>query len=212
MTEIDTKPTKYRQHRFWAIALPLLLQTGLIFVVPLQSAITARMGTTVVLQTRPVDPFDPFRGYYVTLRYDISQRGVLSRLDNWDTLKTDLTSARKTDFLAPGRSFYVILEAPENSQRRPVPTPWRPIAVSRQRPRNLPANQLALKGLYRSDRALYGLERYYLSDAQRLDLEQQIRDAQAVQVSPRLRVEVRIGPFGRAVPIALWIEDQRLEF
>jgi len=35
-------------------------------------------GTDVVLQTAPIDPFDPFRGEYVRLSYDISRlQGVL---------------------------------------------------------------------------------------------------------------------------------------
>ncbi|MBE7382897.1 MAG: GDYXXLXY domain-containing protein [Leptolyngbya sp. SIO1E4] len=204
---------RFGQRGLWAIALPLLIQTGLIVSVPLRAAIARVVGKTVVLQTVPVDPYDPFRGYYTTLRYDISQRGFLSTLDGWDTVKPMLESASTSELLEPGRPFFVMLEVPETGNAPTVPPAvWQPVAVSRQRPQNLSNNQIALKGIYRSDHIIYGLERYYLPEAERIDLDQRIRAAQTVEESPRLQVEVRIGPFGNAVPIALWLQDERIMF
>ena len=207
MTETGSKSSQWR---IWAVAIPLVFQTWLIAALPLQAAIARVMGTTIILQTVPVDPYDPFLGYYVTLRYDISQRGILSTLEGWDTLKSDLATSQSTELLESGRSFFVILEAPLGNDVA-ASQPWQPVAVSRQRPRNLPANQFALRAMYRRDRVLYGLERYYLSETESLDLEERIRNAQTAEGSPRLRVEARIGPFGKAVPIALWLADQRIE-
>lgn len=199
----------------WAIALPLFLQTLLIVAVPLQAAVTTLIGTTVILRTVPVDPYDPFRGYYTTLQYDISQRGVLSTLDGWEAIQPNLEPSGVTKLLRPGKSFYVVM-SDEAQMASPGATindaPWVPVSVSRDRPRNLPAHQMALKGTYRSDRIVYGLERYYLPEAERLDLEQRIREAQTGEEQPRLFVEVRIGPFGNAVPIALWLQGDRIEF
>ncbi|MEO1297584.1 MAG: GDYXXLXY domain-containing protein [Cyanobacteria bacterium J06636_16] len=213
MATIDSKTNAdIKRRSVWAIALPLLLQTWLIAAVPLQSAIARVMGTTVILQTVPVDPFDPFRGYYVRLRYDISQRGVLKNLNGWNTLEADLPSSGSTALLEPGNTFFVVLEAPASNGTATAPEPWQPIAVSQQRPRNLLDNQLALKGTYRSNQIVYGLERYYLPEIDRLDLEQRIREAQTPESSPRLQVEVSIGFLGKAVPIALWVDNQRFEF
>lgn len=209
MTETGSK---YIQRGRWAIALPLLLQILLVVSVPLQAAIATVMGKTVVLRTVPVDPYDPFRGYYTTLRYDISQRGILSTLDGWQMTKPDLAPTSAAELIEPGTPFYVVLEAPEVINAAASPTPWRPVAVSRQRPQNLPSNQIALRGIYRSDRIVYGLERYYLPEEERIDLESRIREAQTAEEQPRLMVEVRIGPFGNAVPIALWLQGQRIEF
>jgi len=208
MTETKTKTNRLG---IWAIALPLLVQTVLIVSVPLQAAIAMVMGTTVVLRTVPVDPYDPFRGYYTTLRYGISQRGILSTLDGWDATKPNLEPSSATDLLEPGIPFYVVLEAPA-SDGGGAPAPWEPVSVSRQRPRNLPDDQIALQGTYRRDRILYGLERYYLPEAERIDLERRIREAQTGEEQPRLMVEVRVGPLGNAVPIALWLQGQRVEF
>lgn len=214
MTQPSRKPT-WKVLGPWAIALPLLVQTLLIVAVPLQAAIATQLGTTVILRTVPVDPYDPFRGYYTTLQYDISQRGVLSTLDGWETIQPSLEPSSTTRLLRPGQSFYVVL-ADQAQADNPTATiagePWTPVRVARDRPRNLPADQIALKGTYRSDRIVYGLERYYLPEAERLDLERRIREAQTGDEQPRFFVEVRIGPFGKAVPIALWLQGDRIEF
>lgn len=208
-----TPQSKLKFRGLWAIALPLLIQTGLIIAVPLHAAIATVLGTTVILRTVPVDPYDPFRGYYTTLQYDISQRGVLSTLEGWQEIQTDLEPSPTNKLLRPGRTFYVVLakQAADPAATASTP-PWQPIAVSRDRPTALPDDQIALKGTYRSDRIVYGMERYYLPEAERLDLERRIREAQTGEEQPRLMVEVRIGPLGKAVPIALWLQNERIEF
>jgi uncharacterized membrane-anchored protein len=214
MTETTVK-LNTKQRGLWAIALPLLIQTALIVSVPLHAALATLTGATIILRTVPVDPYDPFRGYYTTLQYDISQRGVLSTLDGWEKIQSDLEPSPTNKLLRPGKTFFVVLEQPagENATTdSSAPPPWQPIAVSRQRPADLPDNQTAIKGTYRSDRIVYGMERYYLPEAERLDLESRIRLAQTPESQPRLFVEVRIGPFGKAVPIALWLQDERIEF
>jgi uncharacterized membrane-anchored protein len=212
MTQSDTHPKHWS---LWAIALPLLIKTGLIVAVPLQAAIATQWGQTVILRTVPVDPYDPFRGYYTTLQYDISQRGVLSTLEGWSAVEPTLEpSPNAAEILQPGRHFYVVLGPPptDTAPNDSPLQPWQPLAVSRQRPTNLPPDQIALRGTYRRDRIVYGLERYYLPEAERLDLERRIREAQTGEAQPRLMVEIRIGPFGQAVPIALWLQGERIEF
>ncbi|MEO1093569.1 MAG: GDYXXLXY domain-containing protein [Cyanobacteria bacterium J06638_28] len=205
-----TQP-KAKHLTLWAIALPILLKAVLVAAVPLQAAIATSFGKTVVLRTVPIDPYDPFRGYYTSLRYDISQRGILSTLEGWNQIKADLEPPASTEILEPGRPFYVLLQAPTANSSEP-PTPWQPIAVVAERPSDLPDNQIALRGLYRRELIVYGLERYYLPESERIELEDQIRAAQTAEEQPRLMVEVRIGPWGNAVPIALWLQDQRVEF
>jgi uncharacterized membrane-anchored protein len=207
-----TFPKLSKPHwNLWAISIPLLIQTVLISVIPLQAAISTLLGKTIILRTVPVDPYDPLRGYYVTLRYDISQRGILSTLDGWESVRPDLGPPRPTTrLLEPGKIFYVTLEAPGKTT---APNqPWEPIAISPDRPRDLPENQIALQGNYGRNGVLYGLERYYLPEADRLVLEGRIREAQTATEQPRLTVEIRVGLLGKAVPIALWIQDERIEF
>lgn len=213
-----TFPLTWKRRGLWAIALPLLIQTGLIIAVPLRAAIATAVGTTVVLRTVPVDPYDPFRGYYTTLQYDISQRGVLSTLEGWEAIRPQLEPSTVPRLLRPGKSFYIVLEKQAaatdeaTADAEATVTPWVPIAVTQQRPRNLSDQQIAIEGTYRSDRIIYGLERYYLPEAERLELERRIREAQTGEEQPRLMVEVRVGPLGGAVPIALWLQGDRIEF
>jgi uncharacterized membrane-anchored protein len=47
-------------------------------------------GTDVTLATAPVDPYDPFRGRYVTLRYEISTLPVSGQMDAGDTVYVPL--------------------------------------------------------------------------------------------------------------------------
>lgn len=223
MTQTESKSNRLG---WWAIVLPLILQTGLIAVVPLRAAIATLMGQTIVLQTVPVDPYDPLRGYYTTLQYDISQRSTLNQLDGWETVSDSFSRRRNRSILESGKPFFLILEAPASAStgafqseedgmitgRLNAPAPWQSIAISRQRPGNLPDNQIAVQGIHRSDRIIYGLERYYLPEDERIDLDNQIRAAQTPENSPRLLVEIRIGPFNSAVPVALWIQGDRIEF
>lgn len=65
------------------MALPLLFQSLLICSIPFQSVYALLTGTTVVLKTQPVDPYDILRGYYQTLSYDISSFETVSKLSGW---------------------------------------------------------------------------------------------------------------------------------
>jgi len=68
--------------------VPLLIQLGIILLIPSKSFSTYKTGQDVVIQTRPVDPYDFLRGYSQTLSYDISnlvnsdlERGSENRSD-----------------------------------------------------------------------------------------------------------------------------------
>lgn len=54
------------------LILVVLLQIGLMFSVAIPVAHTLLTGKSVILKTVPVDPYDMFRGDYISLRYDIS--------------------------------------------------------------------------------------------------------------------------------------------
>jgi uncharacterized membrane-anchored protein len=68
------------------LAVPLLLQSLLICSIPFQSIYALATGTTVILKTMPVDPYDLLRGYYQTLSYDISSFSTLNKLPGWAEL------------------------------------------------------------------------------------------------------------------------------
>ncbi len=190
----------------WSFWLPFLLQTILVLSVPVQAAYTYLSGKTVIVQTIPVDPYDLLRGYSQTLRYDISRYDTLKNLPGWETIEP-LSDA--------GTSFYVTLEAPistPSSGNRPPP--WKPIAINRDRPTNLPANQVAIQGRKSSYSWVdYGLESYYFPEDQREEINTYIN--QTLQNSRGERpfvVEIKVDSQGKAIPVSLWVGDKKYQF
>ena len=209
---------RLRRWQFW---LPLALQLALILLIPLQASWIQTTGERVVLQTAPVDPYDLFRGYYVTLSYDISRPQTLSELDGWDTFTAE-QATRRGEFGPLPRQvpFYVTLEAPAEAQSQ-LPLPWQPVAISGDRPAQLSPDQVALKGTvnpaFISDTGgpwLYGLERYYIPEAQRQEINDRIQAAQSVQPGEAgdFLVEISVNRRGEAVPIKMWIQGQVYRF
>ena len=189
------------QWRFW---LPLCLQIALILTVPIQSAYTLILGKTAILQTIPVDPYDLLRGYSQTLRYDISRPETLRSLPGWETL----TKGNNALITEP---FYVILAPRDSGQSR---QPWKAIAVSRDRPLNLPTNRLALRGKMSGYTWIdYGLEAYYFPEEQQQEITRVINEAMNRSgEKPSLTVEVKIDAQGNGIPVSLWVGDHRYQF
>lgn len=201
--EVQQKPRGLSQWRFW---LPLLFQGFLILAVPARDAHTVITGTPVVLQTAPVDPYDMLRGYYQTLSYEISQRHRLQELPGGNELfNTPLYGDRHFD-------FYVILEEPsEVAAPGERPLPWVPVAVSAERPDDLASNQIALRGQHRNWQILYGLERYYMPEDQRNDINNRISQIQ-MEEPESFVVQVKVSNGAHAVPISLWVGEENYEF
>ena len=204
-TQPDTQPNaplpqlKTAAHRsgrwFW---LSLALQTGLILAVPAQDAYTYATGRPVTLQTVPVDPYDPLRGYSQTLSYDISDAARLKQLPGGGSI-------------APASDFYLVLEAPAASSASQPPKPWKPVRVSLTRPNKLPANQVALQGKTdRSSSISYGLETYYMPEDQRGLINAEIGKIQQGQQA--FVVDIKVDSSGNAVPISLWVKNQNYRF
>jgi uncharacterized membrane-anchored protein len=196
----------------WRFFLPLILQTGLIFSIPIQPFYTQITGKTVILKTIPVDPYDVLRGYSQTLNYDISTSSSLEKLSGWKELtskyKNDRFNNNKNYDIPKGTKVYVILEAPKNTQSQP-PQAWKPIAVSDSLPESLPENRIALLGKYKTDwrggTIEYGLETYYLPEENIDRINRDINEARFGSKPQSVVLEAKIDSSGRAVPISFWI-------
>jgi len=192
----------------WRLWVPLLLQTGLILASPIQLFYTQITGKTVILQTAPVDPYDPIRGYSQTLSYDISRVESLHRLPGWKELSK---GSKQNNYLPSGTRFYVILEAPVANESQP-PKPWKPVGVKSNRPTSLPANQIALKGKSTGNSIEYGLETYYMPESRRDEINKNINQTQRGRQPQSFVVEVKVDNQGRAVPISLWVSKRNYRF
>ncbi|MEL6222156.1 MAG: GDYXXLXY domain-containing protein [Cyanobacteria bacterium J06626_14] len=199
--------------RFW---LPLTLQVLLVLMIPIQSLYARMTGTPVVLQTVPVDPYNLFQGYYVTLQYDISQIDTLKPLPGWDEIEPPTDDPANPLYLSPPVPIYVVLSAPslpEATQDPDAqPAPWTPKRVYTAYPADLGENEAVLKGFYYGHRVDYGLERYFIPEAERDDINGRIRQAQRSGDRQSYLVEVSALNTGNSTPIGLWIEGKLYQF
>ncbi|MEM9486356.1 MAG: GDYXXLXY domain-containing protein [Cyanobacteria bacterium P01_F01_bin.116] len=198
---VPIEPVPKRRLPGWRLWAPLLIQVAMIVAVPAQDAYTYVTGTSVTLQTAPVDPYDFLRGYYQTLRYDISQAETLRTLPGGEKIFSEYNNNRP-------ESFYIVLESP-TTETSP-PTPWRPIRVSETRPDDLQPNQVSLKGKYTGWQMTYGVERYYMQEAKRTAINADIRNTQR-QNQEAFVVDVKVDSRGNAVLVGLWVNDTNLK-
>jgi uncharacterized membrane-anchored protein len=190
----------------WRLWLPLVLQTVLIASVPAQAIYTHLTGRTAILQTAPVDPYDLMRGYSVTLSYDISQTNNLKSLPGWKDLPKSTSYGGSTDYLAENTIVYVTLQGANHSSGRPKP--WKPVALSLDRPALKP-DQIVIKGRTYYAGIQYGLETYYMPENRRDEVNLNIQQNQ--RKNPGV-VEVKIDDQGNAVPLTLWVGDRSYRF
>lgn len=192
----------------WRFLAAMLLQSALIVAVPFQSALTYSQGETITLQTAPVDPYDLLRGYSQTLSFDISNPNTLKALPGGEEVLT---------WKNQGELIYVTLAEPEEAAPdptlsvQPPPTAWTPVAVSLALPEALEPGQVALRGRYGNWRILYGLETYYMPEAQRDDINETIRQLQRTN-DEAFVVDVKVDAKGNSVPLSLWIEGEPYQF
>jgi uncharacterized membrane-anchored protein len=199
--------------RFWLV---LALQVVLVLAVPAQAFYTQMHGRSVVLQTRPVDPYSLFQGYSVTLSYEVSDIGAIEKIPGGKALVTQWKNpaASRDTRRNPGQSFYLLLEAPADVTKRP-PLAWKAVRILTEYPDKLQANQVVLRGTHQSGRIAYGLETYFMPEDQRDRINDEIRQVQGelpAGSKPAFVVEVKVGSGGNGIPIAIWLKDKRYEF
>lgn len=186
----------------WRLWVPLLLQAALVVAVPAHNAYTYLTGQRIVLQTIPADPYDPLRGQYQTLSYEISRFDRLKTLPGGKELFGQHRNHHHF-------SFYLVLEAPI-LKAVTAAMPWQPVRVIAERPTDLAANQIALKGQAERQRITYGIETYYMPQKRRDRVNNDI-----IQVQNRgnnFVVEARVDDRGNAVPVSLWVGDRNYRF
>jgi len=179
----------------------LLCQAALILAIPSQALYTQVTGRTIILKTAPVDPYELLRGYSVTLSYDIARVDTLRQLPGWSEFEKQKVGDSES---SATQSFYLVLEAPEGANTDPPP-PWRAVRINPDRPAKLANNQVLLQGQMKYGSVEYGLERYYIPEDQRDDINQNISAAQGNQGTQPIVVEAKVDAQGHAVPISFWV-------
>ena len=184
-----TSSKSHRKLPLWRFLLPLAVQVAIVLSIPAQKVMTITNGTTVYLQTAPVDPYDVLRGRYVTLNYEIAQRSHLESVLGWSE-----------DLNRHNGDLYVVVAPPNSGQAR---DPWEATLVSPVYPTELQPGEQVIKGRWRGWRLDLGLGAYYIPEDIGDALEDDIWD------NPEgTRAEVKVDKRGKTALIGLWVEDR----
>jgi uncharacterized membrane-anchored protein len=183
---------KIPARNFW---LALGVQLLLLASVPAKAIYTLHHGTTVFLQTAPVDPVDLLRGYYQTLGYEISSLNTLAKLPGSE-LKRSLPN---------GQEVFVTLALPTGGKAQAA----QPITASLKYPSSLLANTVVLRGIVDRAQVKYDLEQFYMPEQQQAKVNQDIDRARQAK---SLLMETKIDQGGRAIPVAIWVGDKSYRF
>lgn len=189
------------------LAVPLFLQSLLICSIPFQSIYALATGTTVILKTMPVDPYDLLRGYYQTLSYDISDFNTLRQLPGWAKLNRNLGQ----NTIDRNQQVYITL-AKITTANLQTPQAWKPIAIGDKFPVNLSADKIAIKGTSNGSNIIYGLETYYMPEDRKDDVNKDIDRARSSGGKRNLLVEIKVDNRGLATPVSLWVGSKQYRF
>lgn len=169
-----------------AFIAAVVIQTLILVGVPARKVFTMATGKTVVLKVQPVDPYNILSGYYVTLGFDISRVEAFP-------------NAKGFQGFSDRAWVYAIVEKGDDGT-------WKPISLEHDLPANLPANRAALLGRIYYGTIRYGIEEFYIPEAQ--------RDSIAEDLSrnvDKARVEIKVDGSGHAALERLRIEDRIYE-
>jgi uncharacterized membrane-anchored protein len=170
-----------------AFVVAVVIQILILVAVPARKVFTIATGKTVVLKVQPIDPYSILSGYYATLGFDIS------RLEAFPNAKG------KFQGFSNGAWFYAIVEKGDDGI-------WKPISLEHELPANLPDNRAALLGRINHGTIRYGIEEFYIPEAQRhLITEDLSRNVD------KARVEIKVDRSGHAALERLRIEDRIYE-
>ena len=185
------------------VVLVALVLSGVIGWMVVDRIRLLRTGTEVVLNIRPIDPRDLFRGHYVRLFYP-----EISMIPATDVAGLPAARGPSALTLRKGAKIYVLL-APADGPY------WRRVGASLRPPKTVPSGQVLLRGRTSRDirhfqtalPVTYGIERYYAPQARARALERRLADRTA-----RTAVILRVSPSGRAAIAGLMLDGEwRLE-
>lgn len=171
----------------FAFIVAVVIQILILVAVPARKVYTMATGKTVVLKVQPVDPYSILSGYYATLGFDIS------RIDAFPNAKG------MSQGFSEGAWFYAIVEKGDDGT-------WKPISLEHELPANLPDNRAALLGRINHGAIRYGIEEFYIPEAQRYLIAEDLSSNVG-----KARVEIKVDRSGHTALERLRIEDRVYE-
>ncbi|WP_019644366.1 GDYXXLXY domain-containing protein [Novispirillum itersonii] len=189
---MQTLADRLARWRWQTLAAVVAVMTAAIPAQALWREWLLQHGTVVRLKAVPVDPWDLFRGAYVTLHYAVAQADMAELPGTAAVLSA----------IAPMDEGPVWIVVAADAPDRPLDLlPVRPVALA--------AGQVALAGwAWRNDDvrlqvSLPALERYYLAREPARAIEGEVR-------ASRLWVEASVASDGTLALRGLWLEDEKI--
>lgn len=189
---MQTLADRLARWRWQTLAAVVALMTAAIPVQALWREWLLHHGTVVRLKAVPVDPWDLFRGAYVTLHYAVAQADMAELPGTAAVLSA----------IAPMDEGPVWIVVAADAPDRPLDLlPVRPVALA--------VGQVALAGWAERDDgvllqvSLPALERYYLAPDPAKAMEDEVR-------ASRLSVEASVASDGTPALRGLWLEDKKI--
>lgn len=190
----------------WAFGLAVLAQVGIVLAIPMPKAMTLATGTSIFLETRPVDPYDLLRGRYVTLRYELEDRTEIEAIPGYLS-KTELDTTFEQ---VPDRIYFIMEQsesAPSGASTDSV-FAWNAVEIAYHLPDDLGDDQQVLAGeLITSSDDVWvelDLDSYFIPETIGDDLEDDIR-----QHREDTLVEVKVDRRGNSALVGVWVEDRQ---
>ena len=135
------------------------LQAAILVAAPVQRMITIATVRVVSLKLAPVDPYDPLRGWYMALRFDVSRP---DEIDGWSDLEEH-------------SQVWVELRVPDAGVATPA-------ALHTSMPEAVGEDRALIRGRLRGraqadwSRLVFGIEQFYLPETTRTEVERILRD------------------------------------
>jgi len=112
MAQEFVRRNAYKREQLVRLILALIVVFGIVLIFILYSAWPIITGKEIVLATRPVDPYDLFRGQYLTINYEINSLPSISGVQQGDkvyiSLKEDdlgIWRFKSASLIAPSGDF-----------------------------------------------------------------------------------------------------------
>ena len=168
-----------------AFVAAVVIQVLILVAVPARKVFTITTGKTVVLKVQPVDPYNILSGYYATLGFDIS--------------RVDAFPNGISQGFPDGAWCYAVVEKGDDGT-------WKPVSLEYELPANLPDNRAALLGRINYGTIRYGIEEFYIPEAQRYSIAEDLS-----RNVDKARVEIKVDRSGHSALQRLVIEDRIYE-
>ncbi|MBN8588817.1 MAG: GDYXXLXY domain-containing protein [Rhodothermia bacterium] len=162
----------------------VLVQVVILALVPARTLITQATGEEIALPLAPIDPYDMWSGYYVILNYDIS--------------RPDLAPS-KIPF-QEGETVWAVV-------KRDSVGSFRLARFEKTKSQTLKADERQLEGVFRDNAIRYGIEAYFIPEARRVEIEQDV-----TKNREKTRMIVAVTKDGKAAVKRMIVGSRTYEF